>query len=170
MLTRARPEDADLIADWLSVEETRCWLTENLREKPVTAQLVKVALRRPDQAWFLFTDPAVGSGAHVGLVALDHIEPSDGVANLWYVLGEKEHAGRGLTTAAIKEFCCSNPLSLRVAMAWAAAPNIASIRCLEKAGFSLIGIVDDAFQLPDGNRCARHLFTCSLHPIEQLAG
>lgn len=158
MLSRAQPENAKLIAGWLADESKRRWLTENLRWNPITEQLVKVAIRRPDQAWYLFQDPSETRGGFVGLVALDHIEPKDGVANLWYVLGDSSRAGQGLTTAAIRALCSTNPMNLKVAMAWAAATNAGSLRCLEKAGFSLLGIVDDAFQLSIGERCARHLF------------
>lgn len=164
MFDRARPDDARLIAGWLATEANRYWLTENLRWDPVSPQLIKVAIRRPDQAWYLFKDPSKPDGEFVGLIALDHIEPRDGVANLWYVLGDKSRERQGIMTEAIRQFCVANPMDIRVVMAWAAGANIGSLRCLEKSEFSLLGIVDDAFQLPNGKRCARHLFSRRLNP------
>ena len=163
MLSRAQPENAKLIASWLAEVRSRQWLTENLRFNPISEQLIKVAIRRPDQAWYLFQDPSEASDEYVGLIAFDHIEPRDSVANLWYVLGDSSRAGQGLTTAAICELCATNPLDLTVAMAWAAEKNAGSLRCLEKAGFAPLGIVDDAFQMSNGERCARHLFTRRLN-------
>jgi len=150
----ARLDDSARIAAWLSEAETRRFLSSPLRDGPIDAALVRAALRRPDQAWFLFgvdDEPA-------GLVAFDGIDKADGIANIWYVLGEQGLAGRGLTTAALKQILADNPLRLVTATAWVAEPNAASVRCLEKAGFRPVGRVTRAFRDRDGRRYDRLLY------------
>lgn len=153
MLRPARPEDADRIAGWLSDPAITRYLTSNLRGGTLTPQLVQVALRRRDQLWFVFEV----DGKPAGLVAIDSIDTWDGVANLWFVLGESSLGGRGLTSAAIGEFCALNPAGLHIAMAWAGSPNVASLRCLARAGFHEVGRIPDSFVVPEG-RFERVLF------------
>ncbi len=158
MLRKAGPDDAGLIAAWLNSTDNRSYLAENLRHGQLSEAVIKVASRRKDQAWYLYANDDSPTTPAAGLVALDHVEPIDGVANLWYVLGNKSFAGQGLTTRSIVEFCELNPLALEVAVAWAAEANLASIRCLEKAGFDPVGTIPNAFLLSNGRRCARKVY------------
>jgi RimJ/RimL family protein N-acetyltransferase len=157
-LRAALPEDAERIALWLNAEWARRWLSANLRAGAMNAGLVRAALRRPDQRWFVATD----GEAPAGLVVLDQIDTADGLANLWYVLGDAAARGRGTMPAAIDRLCRENPAGLHVVTAWAGAPNAASRRCLEKAGFRVIGRVSGAFAV-DG-RHDRILFERVLAP------
>lgn len=140
-LRPATPEDSDRVAAWLNAEWARGFLSANLRAGTMTGALVRAALRRPDQRWFV----AEAEGRAAGLVVLDQIDAADGLANLWYVLAEPALRGRGLMPAAIEALCRANPAGLHVVTAWAGAPNRASQRCLEKAGFRPIGRVSGAF-------------------------
>lgn len=167
MLRRASAEDAAMITAWLNDTDNSRYLAENLRLRQLNGGVVKVALRRSDQAWYIYSSGIGEANRPAGLVALDHVERFDGVANLWYVLGEKEFSRQGLTTRAIVEFCELNPLSLNVAVAWSAETNIASVRCLQKAGFNLVGTIPNAFAFTDGLRCARQLF---FRPFGPAAG
>lgn len=160
MLRRAEPEDAGLIARWLADPAITRYLTSNLRGAAMTPQLVQMGLRRRDQAWFVFGDGDAVAPAQ-GLVAIDSIDAGDGVANLWFVLGEVRERRRGLTSRAIDELCRTNPMQLHVATAWVAEPNVASLRCLARAGFAEVGRIADAVALPEG-RCARVLFARGL--------
>lgn len=135
------------MAGWLDRPATRRYLAANLRAGGMTPALVRAALRRPDQLWSIFEDD---TGAPLGLIALDAIDAIDGVANLWYLLGDEARAGQGLTSAALDRFLAANPAGLVTATAWVAAPNTASIRCLEKAGFREIGRVSNGFAGDDG--------------------
>jgi len=155
MLRRALPEDAERIARWLSDPDITRYLTSNLRGGTMTGQLVQMGLRRRDQAWFVFGEGE--NAAPLGLVALDSIDAGDGVANLWFVLGEQVVQRRGLTSRAIDALCRDNPLGLTVATAWAAEPNVASLKCLARAGFGEVGRISEAVALPEG-RAARVLF------------
>ncbi|QUS39093.1 N-acetyltransferase [Tardiphaga alba] len=153
MLRPAMPDDAPVLSAWLSDPTINRYLTSNLRGIGLSAQLVKIALRRTDQCWYVFT----AHDAPIGLVALDSIDNVDGVANLWFLLGDHRFARSGVTSAAIRQFCATNPPELAVAMAWAAAPNIGSHSCLRRAGFAEIGRIENAVSLPEG-RFARYLY------------
>lgn len=93
----------------------------------------------------------------VGVLAVDSIDTVDGLGNLWYVLGDQARAGRGLATAAILRFVEDNPLKLHSVTAWLGVPNVASARCLEKAGFRKVGRIAEAFAV-EGARHDRLLF------------
>ncbi len=163
MIRRATPDDAERIAAWLSDPETNRLLTANLRGISLSRQLIQVGLRRPDQAWHVFTDDESQSkNTPIGLIALDNIEKTDDVANLWFVLGEKTLGRRGLTSSAIAQFCNDNPLSLKVATAWVAGVNTASLKCLSRAGFNRIGEIPGAVTLKDGSETSRVIFARSL--------
>ena len=70
---------------------------------------------------------------------------ADGIANLWYVLGDPALRGKGAMSEALRLICAGNPAGLHVLTAWVGAPNRASQRCLEKAGFARIGRIAGAF-------------------------
>lgn len=161
MIRAATDADADLIAAWLSDAGTTRYLTSNLRGGTLTPQVVKLALRRRDQGWFVFTAADEAGAPPVGIVAVDAIDTVDGIANLWFVLGDPRLGGRGITSGAIAEFCAANPIGLHVVSAWVAEPNTPSLRCLARAGFKEIGRIEDAVELPEGRR-ARVLFARQL--------
>ena len=156
MLRPATGDDAPRISAWLCDPQINRYLTSNLRGQGLSPQLLKVALRRQDLAWYVFS--AEDNGDPVGLVALDSIDAADGVANLWFVLGDSSRSRSGLTSKAIREFCDDNPLSLAAVTAWAVELNLTSRGCLIKAGFREIGHIENAVGLPEG-RYARVLFT-----------
>ena len=54
MLRRAGPDDAAMIAAWLNRSDNRGYLAENLRQGQLSEQIVKLAIRRKDQAWFVY--------------------------------------------------------------------------------------------------------------------
>lgn len=148
VLRKAENDDLSLLVGWLNDPNICRYLTENLRGGALTERLLAAGLRRRDQAWYLFSESA--DGLPLGLVALDAIEPQDSHANLWFVLGAKNRAGEGLTSAAIRLFCDKNPEGLHSVAAWAIDANEASVRCLKRAGFDLVGRLNEAARLDDG--------------------
>ncbi len=154
----AAAEDAETIAAWLNAGWARAYLSANLRDGTMSPALVRAALRRRDQRWFV----AEQDGAPAGLVVFDGIDEADGIANVWYLLGDAAARGRGTMPAALDALLASNPLGLHVATAWIGAPNTASARCLEKAGFRRIGEITGAFNV--GGRHNRVLFERVLAP------
>jgi RimJ/RimL family protein N-acetyltransferase len=140
-LRAATADDADRVAPWLNADWARRYLSSNLRAGAMTPALIRAGLRRADQGWHIVEL----DGAPAGLVVLDQIDKADGIANLWYALGDPALQGRGTMSAALRLLCERNPAGLHVLTAWAGAPNIASQRCLEKAGFARIGRISGAF-------------------------
>lgn len=163
MIRAANVEDAEAIAEWLSDPSKTRYLTSNLRGATLSAQVVKLALKRKDQGWFVFTADDDPNGSPVGLVAVDSIDAVDGIANLWFVLGRSDLGGKGLTANAIDQLCRDNPLTLRVFSAWVVEVNTPSLKCLARAGFDNVGRIDNAVAL-DGTRSARVLFARQLSP------
>lgn len=86
-------------------------------------------------------------GVHIGNIKAGPVDYTYKNTFIGYVVGEKKYWGRGFGTAAIKlaaDFCF-NKLYLHKVSAGVIAPNAASARALEKAGFTLEGrFKDDA--------------------------
>ena len=150
VLRPATAEDCPAIAAWLNDPAINAMLSANLRDGGVTGPALALGLRRKDQAWFVFSPAA--KAAPAGLIAVDSIDRGDGVGNLWFLLGDRAQAGRGLTSAAIDEFCHDNPAGLHVATAWIIDGNAASVRCLEKAHFSHVGRIAEGVRWQGGRR------------------
>jgi RimJ/RimL family protein N-acetyltransferase len=150
---QAAPADAECIAAWLNADWARTYLSSNLRGGAMTAALVRAGLRRADQSWHVVER----AGRAAGVIVLDSIDREDGIANVWYALGNAAERGKGTMPAALNQLFAENLLRLHVVTAWIGAPNQASRRCLEKAGFRQIGVISGAFKL-DGRRHDRVLF------------
>lgn len=150
ILRPAQPDDCALMAQWLNDPAVNALLSSNWRRGGADPRALAVALRRRDLMWFVFA-PADGE-APVGLVALDSIDPVDGTANIWFLLGEARQRGRGLTSAAIEAFCRLNPAGLHVLTAWIVDGNTASVACLTRAGFRPIGRVSGGAVIDGGRR------------------
>lgn len=138
-----------MIAGWLNDPSLNAMLSANLRQGGMTAPALALGLRRRDQIWTLFSEP---DAAPAGLIAVDGIDRGDAIGNLWFLLGDQRLARRGLTSAAIDAFCRANPAGLHVATAWIVDGNAASVRCLEKAGFSSAGRIAEGVRWQDGWR------------------
>ncbi len=146
--------DAETVAGWLSRPSICRFLTSNLRAGAMTPALVRAVISRPDQMWTVFCDD---DDEPIGLIALDSIDREDGVANIWYLLGNEDLAGRGLTSAALERFAAANPMGLVTLMAWIGEPNVASMKCLLRAGFREVGRISNAFFV-EGTRHDRVIF------------
>ena len=153
-IRRMTAADAERVSDWLNRPSIRRLLTSNLRDGGMTPALVRAALRRPDQMWTVFCDD---EGEPIGLIALDSIDRADGVANVWYVLGNEILANRGLTSAALERFLKANPMGLATLTAWVGEPNVGSMNCLLRAGFRQVGRISNAFVV-EGARHDRLIF------------
>lgn len=149
-LRPATADDCAAIAAWLNDPARHALLSANLRTGGASAQALTLGLRRKDQLWMVFAPNADAPPA--GLIALDSIDAGDRIANLWFVLGDAALEGRGLTSAAIAAFCAANPAGLHTATAWIVDGNAASVRCLEKAGFTHVGRIHEGVRWQDGWR------------------
>jgi RimJ/RimL family protein N-acetyltransferase len=92
-------------------------------------------------------------------VALSDIDRVFRTGRLWYVLGDKRFAGRGLTSRAVADLVREGfgPVRLEAINAWAVVENRPSIRILESNGFRLIGYQRRCHRI-DGRPVDRALF------------
>lgn len=140
-LRPAESGDADLISAWLGDDRVRRYLSSSIRERVIPRQLIAVALKRQDQSWTL----VVVDGNPVGILVFDDFDPFDGIANLWYCLGDLSMRGRHIMPTAIDLLTSLPPLPVQVVSAWVGSNNRASLRCLQRAGFRRVGIIKNAF-------------------------
>jgi RimJ/RimL family protein N-acetyltransferase len=132
-------EDISTVAGWLADEHNRQWLDFGAGRQVLSASSLKIMTQRDLHLMRLFAPDVAGPA--VGLVALSDVDPTFGTARLWYVRGEKESGGRGLTSLAVSGLLGLgfNELGLGAINAWAVEHNRASIRVLEKNNFRPIG-------------------------------
>ena len=142
-LRPAESIDADLIATWLGYAGVRRYLSSSIRERVISRQLIAVALKRQDQSWTV----VVVDGNPVGILVLDDFDHFDGIANLWYCLGDLSMRGRHIMPTAIDLLTSLPPLPVQVISAWVGSNNRASLRCLERAGFRCVGKIKNAFRV-----------------------
>ena len=135
-------DDCRLIADWISNPLLNVTLSSNLRRAKIAKEAIALGLRRRDQSWMVFSTGA--SKPLLGLVAIDSIDAIDRTANVWFLMGESQLFGQGITSSALAYFCETNPIGLHTVTAWAIEDNLASLRCMEKAGFTYAGRISEA--------------------------
>lgn len=85
----------------------------------------------------------------VGTVGLLHINWYNRRAMIFYLIGEREYWGHGLATEAVKLMLdyAFQEIDLHKIFSGVIITNIASIRILEKLGFTLEGIDRDEFYI-----------------------
>jgi RimJ/RimL family protein N-acetyltransferase len=150
-------DEIPLVAGWLGREENYQWLDFGCGHQIVPAAQLKLMIRREIHLLRLFTPDSDESP--IGLVALSNIAPAFHTATLWYVLGDKRHRGRGLTTRAVSELLTFGfaERGLKAVNAWAVGDNKPSIRVLECNHFRLIGRQRQCHSI-DGRDCDRLLY------------
>ncbi len=155
-LERVDARHVALVATWLAQRENYQWLEFANEQQPLGAAALAIASRRDGHVLRLFADD---DGPPIGLVALSAVSRSFRSATLWYVLGDKRHAGRGATTRAVAALLdvAFGELGLRVVQAWAVEENVASIRVLLGNGFRPVGRWRSSHEI-DGRPCDRLLF------------
>lgn len=131
--------DLDRVTRWLSLAENGKWLDLGSSGTAISPAMLKFMSSRPSHDLQLVELP--GQDEPIGLVAYGDIHMKNRTANLWYVLGDKEFAGRNLMTRAVSLMLTRgfSELNLKAVQAWAVHGNIASIRVLEKNHFSPVG-------------------------------
>jgi RimJ/RimL family protein N-acetyltransferase len=145
------------VAGWLADVATARWLDFGDGTQTLTLPALALMAKRPAHLLRMFTPD--GADEPVGLVAFSDIARTVGTARLWYVLGAREHAGRGLTTRAVSRLLGVGfaELGLVAVNAWVVDGNGASVRVLERNGFRLIGRQRRCHAM-DGRRWDRLLY------------
>ncbi len=146
-LRKAIPEDFAQIAQWLSNREISRWLSSEWRNRDVTASTIAILARNQRNAVYL----VLSDGVPCGMAAFSEIDTVDKTANVWYFLGDQSLAGKGVTTAAIRQFVRLgfNEMQFNSLAAWAMETNRPSQRVLEKAGFKHVGRIRHSAMFQD---------------------
>jgi len=136
------PEHFERVGQWLSRPDVNHWLTGEWRDRRIDATFMAIAARNRRNRLFLVRY----EGEPCGVVALADFDPADRTAMIWYALGESQHAGRGITSAAVEQLVqlAFRELQLQSVYAWIMEDNGPSRRVLEKAGFSFAGCLRHA--------------------------
>jgi len=144
-----------LVAQWLSDPRINRWLTSEWRGRTVDSRDIAIVSRIKQNSLYAVTH----EGRTVGMVALYGIDLIDRCAMIWYLLGDRECAGSGVTTQAVEGMCevGMREMGLASIYAWVMAPNGASIRVLEKSGFVRTGMLSQSTCL-DGELVDRLLY------------
>jgi RimJ/RimL family protein N-acetyltransferase len=134
-------EDADaaIVAAWTAEPESAKWLHFGPDLRALTPTMVRLMMRRSQNVLRLFAPE--GSSEPAGIVALADRDLGFGSASLWYLLGDKRLSRRGLTGRAVSRMLSEafDDHGVSAVSAWAVDGNAASVRILERCGFSLIG-------------------------------
>jgi RimJ/RimL family protein N-acetyltransferase len=141
-------EHYEQVGRWLSEPESNRWLYAEWRGRAVDERLVAVvAMSARNRLLLVRCD-----GVPAGLVALGDVNLYDRSAALWYVLGERSVAGRGVMSAAVGQAVqwAARELGLHSLHASVLDGNGASRRVLEKNGFREAGRLREAFRMGDG--------------------
>lgn len=149
------PTDFGVVASWLSLPEINQWLTSDWRGRIVDPTLIGMAVRNKKNLFYLVRY----NETPAGLAALADIDAVEKIAMVWYVLGERQFSGCGVTTAAVKQLvrAAIETLSIESLYAWTMEDNVPSRRVLEKAGFREAGRLRSAASHA-GRRVARIYF------------
>jgi RimJ/RimL family protein N-acetyltransferase len=152
----AATDDLELVARWLAEPTIAKWLDFGPGRDRPSAVALKVGITRGTDVLFIFAPDQ--QAPPVGTVGLSHVHQTFGTATLWYALGDPQYGGRGLTTCAAAAVLriAFDQLNLEAIQAWTLANNRASLRILQKIGFSLIGRQRHSHRL-DGAPCDRLL-------------
>jgi RimJ/RimL family protein N-acetyltransferase len=132
-------DDLETVAGWMALEENSQWLDFGGGRQVLTAASLALMRQRDLHCLRLFTSDE--GDPPIGIVALSNLIESFKSGTLWYVLGNKRYSGHGYTSRAVSDMLSIGfgQLKLESVNAWAVAKNTASVRVLEKNGFSLIG-------------------------------
>ena len=153
----ATTADLEVAARWLAEPTIAKWLDFGPGRDSPSALALKVAVTRGTDVLFAFAPDR--QTAPIGVVGLGNIHRRFRTGMLWYALGDAGYSRRGLTTraaAAVLRIAFED-LKLEAVNAWTVADNHASLRILQKTGFSLIGR-QRRCHCVDGSRSDRLLF------------
>jgi RimJ/RimL family protein N-acetyltransferase len=156
-IRRATIDDLELVARWLAEPTIAKWLDFGPGRDSPSALALKVGMTRGTDVLFTFAPHQ--QAPPVGVVGLSNIHHTFRTATLWYALGDARHGRRGLTTCAAAAVLriAFDQLKLEAINAWTVPHNRASLRILQKIGFSLIGRQRRCHSV-DGPSCDRLLF------------
>lgn len=150
-----RPDDFSVVGEWLSRPAVNEWLTSDWRGRTVDPTLLAMTSRNKKNRLYLVRD----ENEPAGLVALADLDAADGIAMVWYLLGNSDTGGKGIISTALGQLLsvAFTTLDLHAINAWIIADNTRSRRVLERNGFREVGRLREAV-VRDGVRQDRIYF------------
>jgi len=152
-------DDATLrqAAAWLAEERNYRWLDFGGGVQQLNAVMLRIMAQK--DIHYIRAFSAEDGERPVGLVALSNIDRSFRTASLWAVLGEKQHARKGLALQAIARVLDIgfDELGLGAISAWYVDGNPASPHIVRHFGFRPIGRQRACHRI-DGEARDRFLF------------
>lgn len=165
VLRAPRMADAGVYCGFLADRRVSLWLEDEC-QRPISAEKTQAFFADGGWArWAIEHD-----GVFIGLVGLDTPDLSHGTARAFIVIGALELWGKGLGTGILREVLRKgfHELGLRKIVADILAPNLASLRIFEKAGFVTEGrLRQDAWR--DGQWVDRVLVSILAEEFEENA-
>lgn len=140
-------EDIELAASWLSDEGNAQWLDFGPGVRTLSPAMLRMMTKRDHHRIWVYGPP--GERTPAGLVGLGQIQAEFRTAEIWYVLGDKTHARKGLTYRAVRSLLdhAFGEMGLHCVYAWTVESNVPSRRVLEKAGFRAAGRIRDRHRI-----------------------
>ena len=156
ILSPLEAEDVETVAGWLGDEANYRWLDFGHGVQALSPASLRIMSQRDLHDLRVFTSD--DDTTPIGLVALSDIDRRFETATLWYVLGDKSFSRGGYTSRAVRQLVDEGFASgLQAIRAWAVEANTASVRVLEKCGFTLAGRARQSHVI-EGERYDRLLF------------
>ena len=160
-------DELELAAGWLADERNAQWLDFGAGVHALSPAMLKMMTQRDQHRIWVYGPP--GERRPAGLVGLGNIQTVFRTAEIWYVLGDKTHARRGLTYRAVYRVleCAFDDMGLHCVYAWTVESNLPSRRILEKVGFRHAGRIRDRHRI-GGDAQDRLWYDLLAHEFERL--
>lgn len=132
------PQLIHLVAGWLAQKENYQWLDFGDGRQLVSPEWLKIGMQRGSYVLRVFT--ADIDDAPIGVVGLTNVNHHFKTANIWVVLGDRAHAGRGYASRATSKMLTLGfqELGLRAIHTWIVDGN-PSIHVARRVNFRPIG-------------------------------
>lgn len=160
------PELLHLVAGWLARKENYQWLDFGDGRQLVSSEWLKIAMQRGTMVLRVFTSDL--DDRPIGVVGFTNVNPHFKTANIWVVLGEKSHAGRGYASRATSKMLTLGfqELGLQAIHTWIVEGN-PSIHVARRVKFRPIGTQRRCHYI-DGRACDRLWFDLLASEHEEI--
>ncbi len=137
-------EDYLFLKKWFEDQKNNTYFSSQLRNitdyKKIFLQL---ALSKKTNNYYTIVEDT----KPIGFIAIFNIDFIDNLGELWYVLGDKNYANKGITSKAVNSILeiAKKEFKLHTIHAWVVEDNIVSSKVLTKNGFEYIGSQKEAY-------------------------
>lgn len=146
VLRKVEPNDAALLLKWYTDFETTKFMSTSLRCQKYTLENIQkdILSNDPDleHAFMICTG---NKPQPIGLAGIDGIDIDDQRGEIYFLIGDKEERGKGLSKKIIRQILeyAFNELKLNSVLANATIENKPSVRALESSGFRKVGVMKE---------------------------